>query len=135
LQRAGVMPVNVQTHESALMPLVELLEKEYRATDRGHMVAMSAAADHTSCARRTLVRRNADRTRDGHRERLCSGAPDWRAATTMPVHKSYSRQPLNPSQTRSYTGTSNLTVIARNISPPRAGSSPATVSALASAAI
>jgi AraC family transcriptional activator of pobA len=39
LQRAGVTRVNVQTHESALMPLVELLEKEYRATDRGHMVA------------------------------------------------------------------------------------------------
>lgn len=39
LQRAGVTRVNVQTHESALIPLVELLEKEYRATDRGHMVA------------------------------------------------------------------------------------------------
>ncbi|MDR5734292.1 hypothetical protein QCE47_18465 [Caballeronia sp. LZ025] len=39
LQRAGVTRVNVQTHESAAMPLVELLEMEYRATDRGHMVA------------------------------------------------------------------------------------------------
>ncbi len=39
LQRAGVTRVNVRTHEDALMPLVELLEKEYRATDRGHMVA------------------------------------------------------------------------------------------------
>ncbi|ASW03398.1 helix-turn-helix domain-containing protein [Paraburkholderia aromaticivorans] len=39
LQRAGVARVNVQTHDSVLMPLVELLEKEYRAADRGHMAA------------------------------------------------------------------------------------------------
>jgi AraC family transcriptional activator of pobA len=39
LQRAGVSRVNVRTHESTLMPLVRLLEDEYRATDRGSMVA------------------------------------------------------------------------------------------------
>jgi AraC family transcriptional activator of pobA len=39
LQRAGVTRVNAQPHAGALMPLVELLEKEYRATDRGHLAA------------------------------------------------------------------------------------------------
>ncbi|MDR5815508.1 helix-turn-helix domain-containing protein [Caballeronia sp. LZ033] len=39
LQRAGVTRVNARTHAGALMPLIELLEKEYRATDRGHMAA------------------------------------------------------------------------------------------------
>ncbi|WP_168788650.1 helix-turn-helix domain-containing protein [Paraburkholderia aromaticivorans] len=39
LQHAGVTRVNPQTHDSVLMPLVDLLEREYRATDRGHMAA------------------------------------------------------------------------------------------------
>lgn len=40
LQAAGVTCVSLQAaHDSALMPLVELLEKEYRAMDRGHMAA------------------------------------------------------------------------------------------------
>jgi AraC family transcriptional activator of pobA len=40
LQAAGVTCVSPQAaHDSALMPLVELLEKEYRAMDRGHMAA------------------------------------------------------------------------------------------------
>ncbi|SAL25012.1 transcriptional regulator [Caballeronia arvi] len=40
LQRAGVSRVSAQSvKESAFMPILELLEKEFRATDRGHMAA------------------------------------------------------------------------------------------------
>ncbi|SAK45766.1 transcriptional regulator [Caballeronia pedi] len=40
LQRAGVSRVNAQAvKESAFIPILELLEKEFRATDRGHMAA------------------------------------------------------------------------------------------------
>ncbi|WP_044043380.1 helix-turn-helix domain-containing protein [Caballeronia insecticola] len=40
LQRAGVIRVNAQAaKDSSLMPIVELLEKEFRATDRAHMAA------------------------------------------------------------------------------------------------
>jgi len=40
LQRAGVSRVNAQAvKESAFVPILELLEKEFRATDRGHMAA------------------------------------------------------------------------------------------------
>ncbi|AET94235.1 transcriptional regulator, AraC family (plasmid) [Burkholderia sp. YI23] len=40
LQRAGVFRVSAQSvKESAFMPILELLEKEFRATDRGHMAA------------------------------------------------------------------------------------------------
>lgn len=69
LQRAGVMPVNVQTHESALMPLVELLEKEYRATDRGHMVAGLPLPTALSV----------------HVERLCDGTLTARTTATASV--------------------------------------------------
>ena len=69
LQRAGVTRANVQTHESALMPLVELLEKEYRATDRGHMVAGLPL----------LI------TLPVHVERLCEGTLTARATATASV--------------------------------------------------
>jgi AraC family transcriptional activator of pobA len=40
LQRAGVSRMSAQSvKESAFMPIVELLEKEFRATNRGHMAA------------------------------------------------------------------------------------------------
>jgi AraC family transcriptional regulator, transcriptional activator of pobA len=40
LQRAGVSRVSAQAvKDSAFMPIVELLEKEFRATNRGHMAA------------------------------------------------------------------------------------------------
>ncbi|SAK66981.1 helix-turn-helix domain-containing protein [Caballeronia ptereochthonis] len=40
LQRAGLMRVSASAaRESSLMPIVELLEKEFRATDRAHMAA------------------------------------------------------------------------------------------------
>jgi AraC family transcriptional regulator, transcriptional activator of pobA len=40
LQRAAVTRISPQAaRDSAMMPIIELLEREYRATDRGHMAA------------------------------------------------------------------------------------------------